>query len=155
MGLGGDPRTLQGAGEAHITHGDLGELPVVVRLLKVLRLNPASKTAFDSADLAVTIRDGKSYLDPVRFIGDAFSLHGRGTMDVQGDLNLRLRVLYGRDRLYVRGLTDLVREASGQFLVVAVKGSPAFPIFTLEPLPEAVDAVKSLGQRRDDGEKKR
>ncbi len=156
-GIGGEARRLQGSGEAHITHGDLGELPTAVRLLKVLRLSPATKTAFDSADLAVTIRDGKSYLDPVRLTGDAFSLHGRGTMDVQGDLNLRLQVLYGRDRMYVRGLSDLVREASGQFLVVAVRGTPSFPSFTLEPLPEAVDAVKSLGQRQnaDEREKRR
>jgi hypothetical protein len=70
-------------------------------------------------------------------------------MDVQGDLDLNLRVLYGRDKLHVRGLSDLVREASGQFFVVAVKGTPAFPKFSLEPFPEAAGALKSIGRRRD------
>ena len=148
-GYGGDARSVQGWGDAHVTAGDLGELPIALRLFKALKLSPATKRAFDSADVSVVIRDGKSYLDPVRFTGDAFSLHGRGTMDVQGDLDLRLSVLYGRDRIHVRGLSDLLREASGQFLVVGVKGTPSFPKFKLEALPEAVDAVKSLTRRGD------
>jgi hypothetical protein len=147
-GFGGDPRTLQGSGEAHIAHGDLGKLPLFLQLVKVLKLSPATKTAFDEADVYLTVRDGRSVLDPVRFTGDAFSLLGRGTMDVQGELDLKLRVLYGRDRVHVRGLSDLVREVSGQFLVVGVRGTPSLPKFTLEPFPEAADVFKSLGQRR-------
>lgn len=150
-GFGGDLRTLQGSGDAHVVRGDLGELPVFLRLVKILNLSPATKTAFDSADVAVTVRDGKSSLDPIKFTGDAFSLHGRGTMDVQGDLDLRLRVLYGRDRVHLRLVSDALREASGQFFVVRVLGTPSFPKFRLEPLPEASDVLKSLGRRRDRG----
>jgi hypothetical protein len=152
-GFGGDPRTLQGGGEAHVADGDLGELPVFLRLVKILNLSAATKTAFDSADVALSVRDGTTYLDPIRFTGDAFSLHGRGTMDVQGDLDLGLRVLYGRDRVHLRLLSDAMREASGQFLVVRVLGTPSFPKFRLVPLPEASEFFKSLGQRR--GEEKR
>src|SRR5262249_11541907 len=100
-GLGNDLRTLQGQGEAHITHGDLGELPAFLALLKFLRLSPITKTAFDGADVAFRIENGRTLIDPIRFTGDAFSLHGRGTLDVQGDLDLRLRVLMGRDRLHL------------------------------------------------------
>lgn len=146
-GFGGDVRTIQGWGDAHVKNGDLGELPIALRLFKALKLSAATKRAFDSADVKVVIRDGKSYLDPVRFTGDAFSLHGRGTMDVQGDLDLRLQVLYGRDRIHVRGLSELLREAGAQFLVVGVKGTPSLPKFKLEALPEAFDAVKSLTGR--------
>jgi hypothetical protein len=147
-GFGNDLHTLQGQGEAHIVRGDLGELPGFLRLVKLLNLSPATKTAFDSADIAITIRDGKSLLDPIRFTGDAFSLHGRGTLDLQGDLDLRLRVLYGRDTLRLRLVSDALREASGQFFIVHVLGTPAFPKFKLEPLPQVSDRVKSLGQRR-------
>lgn len=149
-GFGGDPRTLQGSGEAYVVKGDLGELPTAFRLLKALKLSPATKTAFDAAEIKLAIRDGKSYLDPVHFTGDAFSLHGKGTMDIQGDLALRLRVLYGRDRIHVRGFSDLLREASGQIFVVAVSGTPALPWFKLEVFPEAADALKSFGQARNE-----
>jgi hypothetical protein len=144
-GLGNDLRTLQGRGEAHITQGDLGELPAFLALLKILRLSPATKTAFDSADVAYRIENGKTLIDPVRFTGDAFSLKGRGTLDVQGDLDLRLQVLLGRDRFHLFLLSDALREASGQFFLVRVQGTPSFPKFGLEPLPMATDAFNSLG----------
>lgn len=153
-GFGGDPRTLQGGGEAHVVDGDLGELPVFLRLLKVLTLSPATKTAFDSADVVLSVQNGKSYLDPIRFTGNAFSLLGRGTMDVQGDLDLRLGVLYGRDRMRMRLLSDALREASGQFLVVHVLGTPSFPKFRLEPLPGPTEILKAIGQRRAERERK-
>ncbi len=146
-GFGGDLRTLQGNGEAHVVHGDLGELPVFLRLVKLLNLSAASKTAFDSADVILSIRDGTTYLDPIKFTGDAFSLHGRGTMDVQGDLDLGLRVLYGRDRFRLPVVNDALREASGLGLVVRVLGTPSFPKFRLMPFPEVSDFLKSIGQR--------
>jgi hypothetical protein len=115
-----------------------------------LSRSPVTRTAFDSADVAVKIENGRTYFEPIRLLGDALSLQGRGTMDVQGDLDLKLRVLVGRDRLKFPGL-NLLREASGQFLVVTVKGVPSFPKFDLVPVPEVGDVFKkSLGQRRDD-----
>jgi hypothetical protein len=144
-GFGGDPRTLQGTARAHVEHGDLGELPVFLRLVKILNLSPATKTAFDSADLAVRVRDGTSYLEPIRFTGDAFSLQGRGTMDVQGDLDLGLRVLYGRGRTLPL-LSDALREASGLVLVVQVTGTPAYPRFKLVAIPDASKLFRSLGR---------
>jgi hypothetical protein len=146
-GLGHDLRTLQGQGEAHITEGDLGELPSFLSLLKVLRLSPATKTAFDSADVAFRIENGKTWIEPIRFTGDAFSLQGRGTLDVQGDLDLRLRVLFGRDRFHLLLVSDALREASGQLFVVGVHGTPSVPKFKLEPLPAASDAFKAIGSR--------
>ena len=151
-GLGHDLRTLQGTGEAHVTKGDLGTLPIYLRLVNILRLPSATKSAFDSADVAISIRNGESYLDPIQFTGNAFSLHGRGTLGVQGNLDLRLRPLYGRDRMHIPGLSDVVREASGQFFIVHVKGTPANPTFKLEALPQLSDGVRdtfrSLGNRR-------
>ncbi len=152
-GFGGELRTLQGRGEAHVTRGDLGELPVALRLFKFLQLSPVTKTAFDSADVALVVQNGETYFDPIRFTGDAFSLHGRGTMDVQGDLDLRLRVLLGRDSLHVRpirGALDILREASGKLLVVRVQGTPASPSFRLDPLPDIADGLKTIGQNRSE-----
>jgi hypothetical protein len=146
-GSGGDLRTIQGDGEAHVVDGDLGQLPVFLRMVNVLQLAPATKTAFDSADVVWTIRNGRTDFHPVRLTGRPFSLMGPGTMDVQGDLDLRLRVLFGRDeRLHIGFLSDLVREASGKLWVVRVRGTPAFPQPKLEPLPE----LKLLGQGRED-----
>ena len=143
-GLGSDIHTLQGQGDAHITEGDLGKLPVVFRIASLL--NPTRtlsdapkvgiKTAFDSADVAFTISHGLSTLDPIKFTGNTFSLQGRGTLDPLANLDLRLRVLLGRDRFPIPILSDIIREAGGQFLIVRVTGTPTYPDFKLEPLPQ-------------------
>jgi hypothetical protein len=143
-GLGSDLRTLQGHGEAHITQGDLGTLPVVFRIAGLL--NPTRtlsdaprakiKTAFDSADVAFTISHGLSTLDPIKFTGNTFSLQGRGTLDPQGNLDLRLPVLLGRDRFHIRGLSDAVREAGGQILSVRVTGTLTDLNYGLDMLPQ-------------------
>jgi hypothetical protein len=139
-GSGSDLRTIQGDGEAHVIDGDLGQLPVFLRLVNVLQLSPATKTAFDSADVVWTVQNGRTDFHPVRLTGKPFSLMGPGTMDVQGDLD---------ERLHIGFLSDLVREASGQLWVVRVRGTPAFPQPKLEPLPELIPELKILGQRRD------
>jgi hypothetical protein len=143
-GLGSDLRSLEGQGEAHITQGDLGELPVVLRFAKFLNVPNALsdaprariKTMFDSSDVSFTIAHGLWTLDPIKFTGNAFSLQGRGSLDPQANLDLRLRVLLGRDRWHVPFFSDVTREASAQFLIVHVKGTPAYPDFKLEALPQ-------------------
>lgn len=147
-GLGGDLHTLQGGGEAHVAEGDLGKLPLWTVLIKGLNLAPATKTAFDQADVWFTIRNGMTTFNPIEFFGDAFSLHGRGTLDVQGEIDAKLRVLYSRDAWHIPGVSDLIREAEGQLLVIHVTGPAVAPAFKLEFIPGAVEFAKSLGARR-------
>jgi hypothetical protein len=157
-GQGNDVRNLQGGGDAHVTQGDLGELPPVLRLAKVVNtfanLNIASperprtpgKTAFDSADITFTIKDGATTFDSIKFTGNAFSLLGHGTMDPQTNLDLRLNVLWGRDRFHFPLVSDLTREASTPFLIAHVQGTPAYPRPYIEPLPLFNELLKVLGR---------
>lgn len=146
-GMGNDLRALEGKGDFQIAQGDLGELPVMLRLVKFLKLSPASKTAFDAASVAIRVQDGQAYLDPIQFTGDAFSLRGAGTLDLQGDLNLRLRILYGRDKWHVPVVSDALREASGKFFDIHVSGPAAYPQFRSEVLPQASEMMRALGAR--------
>ena len=93
------------------------------------------KTAFDSVDLAFTISHGLWNLDPIKFTGNAFSLQGRGTLDPQSNLDLRLEPLLGRDRFHIPIVSDLSREASAPMLRVHVTGTLSHPDFSVEPLP--------------------
>jgi hypothetical protein len=151
-GLGNDIHSTQGMGEAHITQGDLGELPVALRFVNFVNNNltlidsprASGKTAFDSADVEFRIDHGTAILDPIKFTGGAFSLLGRGTRDPLGEFDLRLRVLYGRDRFHLPVISDLMREASAQFLIVHLTGTSSNPRFKLEALPQ----FQRLGIRR-------
>jgi hypothetical protein len=161
-GLGNEVRNVQGEGQAHVTRGNLGELPPLMRLAQRLtqffKINflpsnaPAdsSKSAFDSADVAFTISQGLTSFDPIRFTGNAFSLLGQGTLDPQGNLELRLNVLWGRDRFHIPLVSDLSRIASTPFLIVHVKGTPANPQYELVPLPPFSDVLRaSRGARAE------
>lgn len=148
-GVGNDIHTLQGSGEAHIREGDLGSLPGYLRLVKVINLSPATKTLFDTADLKFKIINGESYLDPIVFKGDAFSLHGSGTLDPQGDLDLQLRILYGRDAIHIPIISTAARDLSGQFLAVRVTGAPAYPQFKLDALHPVSSILRRPALRRE------
>ena len=133
-------------------------MPVVLRFANFLKsslplLNSprtAGKSMFDSADVEFRIVNGESIIDPIKFTGSAFSLQGRGTRDPLGNLNLRLKVLFGRDRYHLPIVSDVIREASGQLIVVHVGGSSADPKFALEPLPPVQRLWLRRGARDQD-----
>ncbi|MGC8639009.1 MAG: AsmA-like C-terminal region-containing protein [Isosphaeraceae bacterium] len=151
-GLGNDIHNLQGRGEAHIIDGELGELPIALRFLELLNRNlslldsprTSNKTAFDRADVTFRIDHGTAILDPIKLTGNAISLKGKGRRDPLGNFDLWLSVAYGRDRFPLPVLSDLMREASSQILVVRMLGTMSNPRFSLEPLPQ----FKQLGERR-------
>jgi hypothetical protein len=144
-GKGGDPRNLQGTGTAKITEGDLGEIPEFLRFVKAINLSPATKTAFDTAQVEFAVTNGITSFDTIKFQGDAFSLDGDGTMSSHGDLDIHLNVIYGRDRMKIPVLTDAIKEATGQFIQVRVNGKPSYPDFRLDVLPSTFEALRSIG----------
>lgn len=152
-GMGNDLRTLQGEGGARVEDGNLGELPFMLSLINQLQpkfKGAKAKTLFDSADVTVSIRNGESSLNPIKLKGNVISFLGRGRMDVQGNLDLTLSPLAGRDRLHVPVLSDALREASDQLLVVRARGQITDPNITIGPLPVLSDTIRSMsiGNRR-------
>jgi hypothetical protein len=163
-GLGSDVRSIQGRGEAHISQGDLGELPPVLRLASSINSMPnmivasndrprtPGKTAFDSADVNFSVANGRTTFDPIRFTGNAFSLLGRGTLDPQGYLDLRLNFLWGRDRFHIPLVSELTRRASTPFLIAHVKGTPSNLQFDSVLLPPVGDALRAIKGNRTDSQ---
>ena len=167
-GLGSDVRSIHGRGEAHITQGNLGELPPMLRVASLLRVASAinsmpnlgvgpdgkprtpGKTAFDSADVSFTVSNGTTRFDPIRFTGNTFSLLGTGTLDPQGYLDLRLSPLWGRDRVHIPIVSDLARRASTPFLIAHVKGTPSNLQYDIDFLPPVSEAIKALNRNRAD-----
>lgn len=155
-GNGNDFRTCVGDAELHVTEGNLGQLPIALQWMKAANFRKPSKTAFDAAYVRATIADGQATLDPVRFTGDAFSLFGQGSVKLQGDreLDLRLSPIYGREGLRLPVLSTAMREASDRALDVHITGPITDPIIRPEPLPGVVgrasQAVKGMTERRDE-----
>jgi hypothetical protein len=156
-GEGNDLRTVTGAGWARITEGDLGKLPMALRWTKVANFRPPTETAFDSAEVQLTVGGGQAVLDRIKFTGDAFSLIGSGTVRLLGDqeLDLRLHPLYGRSERPLPLVGPVMREATGRVVDIHVTGPLASPRVDPEPLPDvltrASGALRRLSDRDDDG----
>ncbi|WP_152049276.1 AsmA-like C-terminal region-containing protein [Tautonia marina] len=148
-GIGNEMRSVSGSGDFRVSEGDLGDLPVALRFFKVLNTleigAPSSETAFDTAEVSVRIENGLAYLDPILLTGDAISLRGGGTMDLRGQLDLRLRIMYGRGGFRIPLLSDAFREAGGQIADIRVTGPASFPLFRPEVLPGGQWVLRTLG----------
>ena len=148
-GVGADRRGLSGRGWARVVEGDLGRLPAYLALVKFLKLNlnRINATAFDDASVRFRIAEGVASLDRIVLQGDAFSLEGGGYLSPRNELDLRLKLLLGRDRqFHVPVVSDLVREATGQLFIIRVQGRPTAPSYRLEALPGASELLRdSLG----------
>jgi hypothetical protein len=154
-GVGSDMRRLSGMGDASLTEGELGKLPWFVRLISPLNLSFENKAAFDSADLQFVVKDGMFQLDPIKVTGNTISLYGSGSIDPQGEIDLELKPVYGRDeRLHIPGISDLTREASAQVFIITAQGPIASPRIGVPAFPgprrRAIDFVRRLGDRDDE-----
>ncbi len=163
-GLGSDVHSIHGRGDAHIREGDLGELPPVLRVASVINPVPSisvasldknrgqGRTVFDSADVNFSIANGITTFDPIKFTGNAFSLMGRGTLDPQGYMDLRLNLLWGRDRLHIPLVSEFARRTSSQFFIAHVRGTPSNFKTSVEPLPPVGDALRAINRARTDSQ---
>ncbi len=133
------PHTWRGDGLVRLREADVYELPVMVSLLKVLRLRPPDTTAFTTSNMDYRIQGEHLYFDRIDFTGDAISLWGSGEMDLERQLKLKLFVQVGRNDHPIPVLGDLVgqvfREAGRNLLLIHVNGPLESPELRPETFP--------------------
>ncbi|MCS7272053.1 MAG: hypothetical protein NZ703_13310, partial [Gemmataceae bacterium] len=76
---------LEGAGKIDVPAGRLYNLPILLDLLKVLKLQAPDKTAFEEAHATFRIRGDRILVEQIDLIGKAVCLGGAGEMDYRGD----------------------------------------------------------------------
>ena len=84
-----DPRTgammIEGYGKADVDRGHILNLPVMMPLLKTLKLQAPDKTAFEEAHATFSIRGDRVRVEHLDLLGSAISLGGSGEIDMAGD----------------------------------------------------------------------
>ena len=129
-GRGGDPRTLTGGGTVEIKPAALGELPVILRLFKAVRMN--DPTMFDSAAAQFDFADETVAFRRVDLLGQAISFVGRGRAGRRGDLDLQF---YSKPPTTWR--IPLVNALSTGWIGVQVGGTIGQPnVVTFSPAVE-------------------
>lgn len=143
-GTGPGTTLLGGQGSIALRETDIGELPVMVQLLKVLRARSPNATAFTSSDMNFRIEGEHIYFDKLDLLGDAVSLYGKGELDFQRNVKLWFHTMIGRNDLPLAALRKMVGEASGSILQIRVNGTLDQPEITNEVLPAVNKALQQL-----------
>ncbi|MFZ1934542.1 MAG: AsmA-like C-terminal region-containing protein [Thermoguttaceae bacterium] len=151
-GSGRTRNTLSGRGRITLSEGNVYELPVMISLLKILRLQEPNQNGFSDGTVDYRIVGEHVYFDHIVFHGDAISLSGSGQMNFQSQIELTFYCLVGRGELDLPVLKQVVRAASQQLMLIHVDGTLQNP----EPKQEALPALnQALQQIRGELENRR
>ncbi len=142
--------SLLGRGHVRLRDANLYELPVIVSMLKILRVRAPDRTAFGSSQIDFHIEGPRAYLDTIELSGDAISLVGAGEIDLDSNISLTFRPLMGESENQLPAMKRFLGGAGGQFMLVHVGGTLSEPITTTEAFPTLAAAAQRLqAQRRD------
>jgi len=136
------PHTLAGRGQVRLRDADIYELPVVLAMLKVLRVKAPDLRAFGSSVIDFRIEGPRAYLDNIELSGDAISLVGSGEIEPDTSLHLTFRSIMGDSESQLPAMKSVLGGASGNFLLIHVDGSLAAPEITSEAFPTLAAALQ-------------
>lgn len=140
--------SLSGRGQLRLRDAHLYELPVIVALLKILRVKAPDRTAFESSTVDFRIEGPRAYLDSIELSGDAISLVGAGEVDLDSNIQLTFRPIMGESETQLPAMKRLLGGASGQFLLVHVDGTLGEPVTSTEAFPTLAAAVQKFQAQR-------
>lgn len=138
--------SLAGRGQLRLRDADLYELPVIVAMLKVLRVKAPDRRAFSSSLVDFRIEGPHAYLDNIELSGDAISLVGNGEIDLDGQVRMTFRSIMGDSETQLPVMKRVLGGASGQFMLVHVDGTLAQPDISTEAFPTLAAAIQQLQQ---------
>lgn len=134
-GNGYKVESLVGDGGIHIRDADIGELSLLVSLLKVAKRGTVDTSAFNQCEVAFQLQGRHIYLKQVDFLGDVVNLYGVGETDFDQNLKLVFSPSVGRSDYYFPMVKNLVGQANGQIMKMYVTGTMSAPVVTREAFP--------------------
>ena len=139
-----EPHTYTGEGSVHLKNAKIHQLPVILALLKILKIKEVNRTAFDSSNVDFSIDGNQMKLDRIELIGDAISLIGNGYLEMMRHLDINFYSVVGRNRIYIPLISDLYKAGSQRTLWINIGG----PLGNLQTsrriLPGLDDSLRAL-----------
>ncbi|MFQ3592892.1 MAG: AsmA-like C-terminal region-containing protein [Gemmataceae bacterium] len=149
-GEGDELQNLRGSGRVDIAHGKMGQLPVLLDLLKAFGLRKPDGTAFEQAHAAFTLAGPRVHVSVLELYGSAISLRGEGGLDIDGNnIELDFAATLGRMDEWMPGLGGLPRVLSSQLLKLKMRGGvgPGQKVrFDKELVPGIWEPLRRAGQ---------
>ena len=151
-GSRGGTHSLAGNGQVRLRDADIYELPLVVAMLKMLRVKAPDRNAFGSSIVDFRVEGPRAYLDNIELSGDAISLVGNGEIDFDSNVQLTFRPIMGDAATQLPAMKRLLGGASGQFMLIHVDGMLPHPEMTSEAFPTLAAAIQKLQSQRRGGD---
>lgn len=144
-GMGRSLDLLEGGGRLAIRDAQMYELPIMARMLKVLRNRVPDKTAFNGVDAQFTLDGQNIRFNELNLLGDAVSLYGKGVATFDRQLDLIFHSTVGRNDFNVPLLRSMIGQASANLLLIKVTGPVENAEVIREPLPAVNEFMEQLG----------
>lgn len=149
-----DPRTAQpvldGSGKIDVPAGRLYNLPILLDLVKVLKLQAPDKTAFEEAHARFRVRGDRILVNQIDLIGKAVCLGGSGELDARGEYvrfdfyTIGSQILA---RLIGSPVGDLTAFLSKNLFVIKMTRENGELKYKPEAVPLVTDPVRAVADR--------
>ena len=146
-GVGTKMETVVGRGSIQLRDANIYGAPVMVQLLRELRIRETDPDAgmFSVMDVDFRLSGMQMFIDSVIFEGGAISLHGDGLVkldDRQLDLTMRTRL--GSRRMQIPLISDIVGGGVDQLIQLRITGHIGEPVVTRVAVPEVQKALQQI-----------
>ncbi len=141
--------TMQGGGTIDVPNGKMLNLPVMLNLIKVVKLRVPDDTGFEEAHASFYIRGDRLKFGQLDLIGNAVSLGGEGEMKMDGsDVRFEFYPVWTKMKEMFALPGDWTGAISRKFLKIKVTGDLEGKLdYRAEPVPGIVDPVKRVIDR--------
>lgn len=145
-GAGEGRHSWQGTGQVNLRDANIYELPVILALLRIASLREPKDSVFTEADVQFRIEGPYFYFDRLNFRGEAMSLRGTGSMNLNQEIALEFYTIVGQDRVRIPVVDEVIGRTAQQLLLVRVDGTLQEPRTRREILPVVSEALQQLFQ---------
>ncbi len=139
-----DYESMRGTGAVQLRNAEIYELPVMLALLKILRIKEATRTAFDTCIAEFQVFGDELEFQRIELNGDAISLIGNGKMNLDWDIDLNFYSVMGRNRWYIPLVTEILKAGAQSIMWIEVDGKLDSPQTHTNILPQLNDSLKQL-----------
>ena len=149
-----DPKTGQplteGAGKIDMPTGRMYNLPVLLDLVKVLKLQAPDKTAFEEAHVVFRIAGDRIKVDQLDLIGKAVCLGGSGELDASGEyVKFEFYTMWSQllKQMINTPLGDLSAFLSKNLFKIKLTRENGELRYRPEPVPVVTEPAKAVADR--------
>ncbi len=143
-GVGTSVDTWRGRGNIRLRDADVYELPVMLSMLKLVRVKAPDKTAFTHADADFEVVGPKLGFQRIDFEGDAITLRGKGEVTMERQIDLTFHSIVGRTDEQIPYLFPVLGEASRQILEIRVTGNFDNPQLDSKAFPALKETLEKI-----------